>query len=91
MSFFLLFSLSLLILYFKYQPLISTGTFQVALLVENSPANAGDAGDTGSLPGLGDPLEEGMATLSSILAWRIPWTEEPGGLQSTESQRVRHD
>ena len=38
-----------------------------------------------------DPLEEGMATHSSILAWRIPWTEEPGGLQSVESQRVRHD
>ena len=36
-------------------------------------------------------LEEGMATPSSILAWRIPWTEEPGGLQSTESQRVRHN
>ena len=37
-----------------------------------------------------DPLEEGMATHSSILAWRTPWTEEPGGLQSIESQRVRH-
>ena len=39
---------------------------------------------------LGDPLEEGMATHSSILAWRIPWTEEPGWLQSVGSQRVRH-
>ena len=38
-----------------------------------------------------DPLEEGMETHSSILAWRIPWTEVPGGLQSTGSQRVRHD
>ena len=38
-----------------------------------------------------DPLEMGMATHSSILAWRIPWTEEPGGLQSMASQRVRHD
>ena len=37
------------------------------------------------------PLQEGMATHSSILAWRIPWTEKPGGLQSTGSQRVRHD
>ena len=37
-----------------------------------------------------DPLEEGMATHSSILAWRIPWTEEPGGLQSMGSQRVRY-
>ena len=38
-----------------------------------------------------DPLEKEMATHSSILAWRIPWTEEPGGLQSTGSQRVRQD
>ena len=38
-----------------------------------------------------DPLEKEMATRSSILAWRIPWTEEPGGLQSTVSQRVGHD
>ena len=38
-----------------------------------------------------DPLEEGMVTYSSVLAWRIPWTEEPGGLQSMGSQRVRHD
>ena len=39
----------------------------------------------------GDPLEEGMATYSSILAWRIPWTEEPGGLQSIGSHRVGHN
>ena len=38
-----------------------------------------------------DPLEEGTATHSSILAWSIPWTEEPGGLQSMGSQRVKHD
>ena len=38
-----------------------------------------------------DPLEKGMATDSSILAWRIPWTEEPGELESMESQRVGHD
>ena len=38
-----------------------------------------------------DPPEEGMATLSSILAWRISWTEEPGGLQSTEVTRVQHN
>ena len=37
------------------------------------------------------PLEEGMATYSSILAWKIPWTEEPGGLQSIGSQRVEQD
>ena len=38
-----------------------------------------------------DPLEKGMTTHSSILAWRIPWMEEPGGLQSMKSQRVGHD
>ena len=38
-----------------------------------------------------DPLEEGMAAHSTILAWRIPWTEGPGGIQSIGSQRVRHD
>ena len=45
------------------------------------------------IPSLGweDPLEKGMATHSSIPAWKIPWTEEPGGLQSMGSQRVRHD
>ena len=44
------------------------------------------------VPSLGreDPLEKGMASHSSILAWRLPWTEELGGLQSTGSQRVRH-
>ena len=41
--------------------------------------------------GWDEPLEEGMATHSSILAWRIPWTEEPGGIQSMGSQRVRHN
>ena len=41
--------------------------------------------------GYEDPLEEGMATHSSILAWRIPWTEEPGGLQSIGLHRVGHD
>ena len=38
-----------------------------------------------------DPLEKEMATHSSILAWKIPWTEEPGGLQSMESQRIKHE
>ena len=41
--------------------------------------------------GLEDPLEDGRATYSSILAWRIPWTEEPGGLQFMGLQRVGHD
>ena len=53
-------------------------------------AFACNVGDLGSIPGK-IPLEKEMAIHSSILAWRIPWTEEPGGLQSTGSQRVRHD
>ena len=52
-------------------------------MVKNLPANAGDVRDMGSIPGLEEPLEGGMATQFSILAWRLPWTEEPGGLQST--------
>ena len=54
----------------------------------NSQESACNAGDPDSIPGREDPLEKGMATHSSILAWRIPWTEEPGGLQSMGSQRV---
>ena len=49
--------------------------------VKNSPANAGD---TGLIPGSEDPLEKEMATHSRILAWEIPWTEEPGRLQSMD-------
>ena len=49
-------------------------------MVKNLPASAGDIRDAGSIPGQEDPLEEGMTTHSSILAWRIPWTEEPSGL-----------
>ena len=60
-------------------------------MIKNLPAIAGDTEDAGSIPGLEDPLEKGMAIYSSILAWRIPWTEEPGGLQSMELQRVGHD
>ena len=61
------------------------------LVINNPPANAGDIRDADSVPGSGDPLEEGTAADSSILAWRIPWTEEPGGLQSIGSQKVGHD
>ena len=50
---------------------------QVSLVVKNPPANAGDIRDAGSIPGQKDPLEEGMATHFSILAWRVPRTEEP--------------
>ena len=53
-------------------------------VVKNLPANAGD---TGSIPGWEDPLEKEMATHFSILTCRIPWTEEPGGLQSMVSQK----
>ena len=59
--------------------------FPGGLVVKNSPAKAGDLRDAGSISGQEDPLEEGMATHSSMLAWSIPWTEGPGGLQSTGS------
>ena len=59
----------------------------MTLGVENPPANVGDVRDMGSISGGGeDPLEEDMATHSNILDCRIPWTEEPGGLQSMGSQ-----
>ena len=60
-------------------------------MVKNPPANAGDAGDAVSILGQEDPLEEEMATSSSILAWEIPWTEEPGGLQFIGPHRVQHN
>ena len=50
-------------------------------MVNNLLANAGDTRDTSSIPGSDDPLEKEMTTHSSVLAWRIPWTEEPGGPQ----------
>ena len=60
-------------------------------MVKNLPASAGDIRDVGLIPGSGDLLEREMATHSSILAWRIPWKEEPGGLQSIGSHRVGHN
>ena len=59
----------------------------MVLVVKNPPANAGDIRDACSLLVVEDPLEKEMAIHSSILAWRIPWTEEPGGLQSIGSHR----
>ena len=59
-------------------------------MVENLSANAGDAGSIRFL-GQEDALEEEMATHSSILAWEVPWTEEPVGLQSLGSQRIGRD
>ena len=58
-------------------------------MVKNLPANAGDTRDTGAIPGSEDPLEKGMETHSSILAWRIPCTEEPGQLEFMVSQKSR--
>ena len=55
-----------------------------------SKASACNAGDLGSILGWEDPMENEMATHSSILAWRIPWSEESGGLQSIGLKRVRH-
>ena len=54
-------------------------------------ASACNAGDPGLIPGSGRALEKEMATHSCILAWKIPWMEEPSGLQSMGSQRVGHD
>ena len=63
----------------------------MALAVKNLPAIAGNARDAVRSLGQEDPLEEGMATHSSIPAWEIPWTEESGGLQSMRWQIVGHD
>ena len=64
------------------------GASLVAQMIKESACNVGDLGST---PGSGRSLEKGMATHSSILAWRIPWTEELGGLQSMGLQRVKHN
>ena len=58
-----------------------------SLVAQDDKETACNAGDLGLIP----RLEKGMATHSSILTWRSPWTEEPGGLQFMESQRVGHD
>ena len=70
---------------------VDCSAFQVALVVKNPFAKAGDREIWVWSLGWEDPLEEGMVTHSSILAWSIPWTEERGGLQSKGSQRVGHD
>ena len=71
-----------------YSSLILIGASRVAQMAKNLPA-------VQEIPvqslGQEGPLEKGTATHSSILAWRIPWTEEPGRLQATGSQRVGHD
>ena len=59
--------------------------------VKNSPANAGDARDDSSIPGLGGSPGERNGNHSNVLAWKVPWTDEPGGLQSMGLQRVKHN
>ena len=61
---------------------MSNKTYLLVLVVKRPPANVGDARDVGSIPDREDPLEEGMAIHSSIFAWEISCTEEPGGQQS---------
>ena len=61
----------------------------MALVVKNPPDNAGDARDAGSVHGSGRSPGGGHTTHSSILAWKLPWTEEAGGLQSMGLQRIR--
>ena len=69
-------------------PVINSLGFSGNTVIKNLPIKAGD---TGLIPGQEDPLEEEMATHSSILAREIPWTEEPGGLQSMGLQRAGHN
>ena len=86
------FSLHIVRMYYHVQELafkhLLRGGFPGSTAGKESTCNVGDLS---SIPGLGWSPEEGMATHSSILAWRIPWTEEPGGLQSMESHRVGHN
>ena len=70
---------------------IFTHAFPGGAVVKNPPANAGDARNIGLSPGSGGSPGVGNATHSGILAWKIPWTEEPGGLQSMGAQRVGHN
>ena len=69
----------------------SFGACLMAQLIKNLPAKRETPEAWVQSLGQEDPLQKGMATHSTILAWRIPWTEEPSGLQSLGSQRVRHD
>ena len=71
--------------------ILSSGASQVVLEAKNRPANVGDTRDAGRSLSREDTLVEGIATYSSILAWRIPWTEESGRLQSIGLQRVGRD
>ena len=70
-------------------PIGSHWAYQVATVVKNLPASAGDVRMGVRSLGQEDPLEEGMVTHPSILAWRSPWTEEPGRLQSKSPKKSR--
>ena len=70
---------------------LCTGPFQVALVVKSLPAKAGDIRDAGLIPGSGRPPGGGNGNPLQYFAWRIPWTGEPGGLQSMGSHRDGHD
>ena len=71
--------------------LVAYGTSHVALVVKNQPAMQEQQETWVQSLGQEDPLEEGLATHSSILPWRIPWTEEPVRLETIGLQRVRYD
>ena len=71
---------------FSKNHLHRTLSWQAALAVKKLPTSAGDARDVGLIPGSGRSPGEGMAAHSSVPAWRLPWTEEPGGLKSMGSQ-----
>ena len=70
---------------------VYTQACQVALVVKNPPANEGDVRDMGGIPGSGRSPGGGHGNSLGILAWRIPWTEEPGRLQFMRLHRVRHN
>ena len=78
---------------FEHVYVITLG-FPGGRVVKNPLANAGNTGDVGDLggrsSGMGDALEEEIAAHTSILAWKLPWTEEPGGLQTVGLQRVEY-
>ena len=75
----------------KYGLLLANWGSHMALVVKNPPANAGDVRDASLIPRSGRSPGGGQGNPLHILAWRIPWTEEPGGLQSIGAQRVGHD
>ena len=70
---------------------MKNGQGYLNIQVKKPPASEGDVSDMGSIPELGGSPKRGHGSPLSILVWRIPWTEEPGRLQSTGSKRVRQD